>query len=93
MYYFLHAFNIYVFKCTKTGCIKSTNKWWNDSLFAHVYWFFSIYTWFFGWNKKFFARRIDKNQGMLPSKKMIKQTVEDTFPFKEKLLKENIEYN
>lgn len=21
----------------------------------------------FGWNKKFFARRIDKNQGMLPS--------------------------
>ena len=50
----------------------------------------------FGWNKKSFAKRIDKNQGMLPSIKKMKQIVEDTvflYPFIEKLLKEYIEYN
>lgn len=93
MYYFLHAFNIYVFKCTKTACIKSTNKWWNDSLFAHVYWFFSIYTWFLDEIKSFLQDELAKIRACYLLKKMIKQTVEDTFPFKEKLLKENIEYN
>ena len=43
--------------------------------------------------KSFLQEELTKIRACYLLKKIIKQTVEDTFPFKEKLLKENIEYN